>query len=77
MRKRRRLRDEPGDFWIGVGLIAEAPVIGLGHWLLNTHCATGTGLACDYTLYILVAALLLTPAVAAWLCNRLGLGARP
>lgn len=75
MRKRRRLRDEPASFWLGVGLMAEAPVLGFGHWLLNLHCADAGALGCDYRIGFMAAALLLVPAAVAWLGNRLGLGA--
>lgn len=53
MKARRRLRDEPATFWMGVALVSEAPVLGFGHWLLHYHCIAGPQMGCNLSLPLL------------------------
>jgi hypothetical protein len=77
MRKKRRLRDEPASFWIGAGLVAEAPLMLSAGFLSGPVCKDSAALhfLCPPPLWPLLCGLVVWFLLVAWVGNRLGLGA--
>jgi hypothetical protein len=68
--------DEPADFWIGAGLVAEVPVMLIEWALPNDFC--GAYLAhfinCPASAWIVCAVCLASYIAVAWAGHTLGLG---
>ncbi len=75
MRARRALRQQPAGFWLGVGLVAEAPM-GLGLALLpaDFRAQVAAAFASPAGVAAALAGCLLLYFGTAWLAHRLGLG---
>lgn len=68
--------DESADFWIGAGLVAEAP-IGLASWLLPDgfcHAYLGRIMDCPPSISVLCALWLASYIAVAFIGHKMGLG---
>ena len=65
-------RDEPADFWIGVGMVAEAPIM-LMHWLLpagSCDVLLGRFVECPLSRWGIALAALVSYISVAWFAHR-------
>ncbi len=71
-----RIWNEPADFWIGVGLVAEAPVM-LIHWLTpDNFCNASLNrfIECPPSIGVICGIGLMSYFAVAWVGHKLGLG---
>ena len=76
MRPRAPLSSQPASFWIGAGLVAEAPFAALAYWLPADTRQRLFAAVLDSAAWsaVVVVAVIAVYLGTAWLCHRLGLG---
>jgi hypothetical protein len=76
MRSQAPLFSQPASFWIGTGLVAEAPFAALAYWLPAETRQQLFSAVLDSAAWagVAVAAVIAVYLGTAWLAHRLGLG---
>ena len=76
MRPRAPLSSQPASFWIGAGLVAEAPFTALAYWLPADTRQRLVATVLDSAAWSVAAvvAVIVVYLGTAWLGHRLGLG---
>ena len=68
--------DEPADFWIGAGLVAEAPIVLIG-WIAPDdfcHAYLSRIIDCPPSIWPICGLGLLSYFSVAWAAHKMGLG---
>jgi hypothetical protein len=70
--------DKPVDFWIGAGLVAEAPVLLVGWALPSDFCSAYLAylIECPPSAWTVDVVCIVSYTVVAWAGHKLGLGAQ-
>jgi hypothetical protein len=72
------LRDVPADFWLGVGMVAEAPLAVIS-WLLPADACNAMFsqfVECPPSIWIIILIALISYISVAWAAYKLGFGGK-